>query len=60
MRLYLLTVVVWVVLALSTLWLVIQNESSLVAALVAWAGGIITYRLGEQTYYALKNRNTLV
>lgn len=55
MKVYLLTVAVWVALALSTLWLVIAEESSLLAALVAWLGGIITMRLAEQTYDLWKN-----
>lgn len=57
MKFYVITLLIWTVLALSTLWLVVQNESSLIAALVAWTGGVITYRLVEQTYEMYKNRS---
>ncbi len=37
--------IAWVVLALSTLYLVVQEDSTIIAALVAWAGGVITHIL---------------
>lgn len=52
--------VVWVMLALSTLTLVVKNESSLVAALVAWTGGLITYRLAARLISEWNARHTPV
>lgn len=57
MKFYLLTLLIWTVLALATLWLVVQDENSLIAALVAWTGGVITYRLAAQTYEMYQNRS---
>lgn len=57
MKTWILLAIVWVVLALTTLHLVVMNESSLVAALVAWFGGIITYRLVEQGVALYKIRH---
>jgi uncharacterized RDD family membrane protein YckC len=57
MRRYIATVVIWVLLALTTLLLVVRDENSLIAALVAWTGGLITYRLGEQSYEMYQNRS---
>lgn len=49
----------WFALALSTLLLVIEHEDSLASALVAWAGGVITYRLVELTVQWWKRRNDI-
>ena len=59
MKIYLLTVTLWVVLALTTLALVIRDNNSLLAALVAWTGGIFTYRLFEQTVKLYRARKSV-
>ncbi len=38
----------WVILALSTLYLVVENNDALAAAFVAWTGGLITLALYQQ------------
>ncbi len=48
MRSYILLCITWSALALITLYLVIEDNSSLFAALVAWCGGIVTYRLVQR------------
>ena len=45
-----LLIAVWVALALTTLYLVVQTDNALVAALVAWTGGLLTHALGLQMW----------
>jgi len=49
-RVFLTFAVVWVLLALATLALVVQNGTSLTAALVAWCGGVVTYPLAVEVW----------
>lgn len=56
MKAFIALVIVWVVLALSTLYLVVQNESTLTAALVAWTGGVITCLIAEHVTLFVKTR----
>jgi len=46
--------VVWVILALATLGLVIDNGDSLLAAAIAWVGGVLTFPLAVESWRRLK------
>jgi len=46
--------IVWVILALATLSLVVHNDDSLLAAIIAWVGGVLTYPLAVESWRRLK------